>query len=510
MSKEELAVNLYAISPMIALLITAAVVAVISASKDALTPAGRIKAIDAAGKLTAAAFACAALISAGHFIRIKGPLTLFYNAIFFDHYSAAACFIFSVMGIFTVLIAFNELKTDNPRYRPEYFTMLLCAASGTMIMAMANDLIVALIGIEILSVSTYIMCAIDFKNKRAVEGAFKYFLTGAAASAIFLFGLAHIYGGARTTLISEMARFASLNADAASGGLFTPLLTGFVFVSCALLFKAAAVPFHNWAPDVYDAASVSVAAFMTYFVKAAVFVLIFRIFGTAFIFLAPPLLPIFVIISAVTMTLANIAALFQNNIKRMLAYSSISHTAYILIAVISSVSAFKNITVESGAYIIFYLVSYFFINAAAFSALALVKAHNHQIHTIDDLRGCGFSRPLFSAAFALSLLALAGIPSTSGFIAKFLVFYNAFLANHHALVLIAVVNSLIAFYYYIKIIMAMYMQKPEDRNEVSCEPATAGRAETFCLAFSAVMVLALGIFPGPAIELAKLAVMKSF
>lgn len=515
MSKEELAVGLYSIAPIIALLLTAAVVLALSAAREASSAAGRIKAIAAAGKLSAAAFACAAAISAAHFIKIKGPLALFYGALLFDHYSAAACFLFSLMGIFTIFTAAGELaRTENPRKRPEYFAMLLFASSGAMMMAMANDLIVALIGVEVLSISTYIMCALDNKNKRAVEGAFKYFLTGAAASAFYLFGLAHIYGGARTTLISEMARFAAANADPAAGGFFAPLLAGFAFLSCALLFKAAAVPFHNWAPDAYDAAPVSVAAFMTYFVKAAVFILIFRVFAAAFIFLAPALLGIFTAIAVITMTFANVAALFQNNIKRMLAYSSISHTAYILIAVICSVSAAKNAVVESGAYIMFYLVSYFFINAAAFSALSLVRAADHGIHTIDDLRGFGFSRPFFAAAFSIALLALAGIPSTSGFIAKFLVFYNAFLANHHALVLAAVINSLIAFYYYIKIIMAMYMRGPaahDGRAEAPpSETIEDGRAEYFCLAVSAAMTLALGLLPGPVIELAKAAVAKSF
>ncbi len=389
-----------------------------------------------------------------------------------------------------------------------------------MIMAMANDLIVALIGIEILSVSAYILCALDNTNKRAVEGAFKYFLTGAAASAIFIFGMAHIYGGSKTTFINEIILNASAGAGAftspQAAGLSAPLLIGLVFITTALLFKAAAVPFHNWAPDVYDAAPLSVAAFMTYFVKTAVFVLIMRIFSAAFLFMAPEIIPALILIAVITMTLANIAALFQNNIKRMLAYSSISHTAYILIGVICAMSAYKNTITDSGAYILFYLISYFFINAAVFSALGLFKAADGNIHTLNDLKGCGFTRPFLSAAFAAGLLALAGIPATSGFMAKFLIFYNAFLSGYHALVLIAVVNSFIAFYYYIKIIMMMYMHAP-DNAAVPPEPDTVSqyeregsRANFICLAVSAAMVIALGVYPEPVIKIVKMTVINSF
>jgi NADH-quinone oxidoreductase subunit N len=522
MSKELLAINLYAIAPILCCGLSAVIILIISAAKETLSPEGRRRAIEACEKLSFLTFITAALISAGHFINIKGPVTLFKNAIFFDHYAAAACFFFAVMGIFTLFMAGGELRDSRARIAPEYYALLLSASIGAMIMSMANDLIAALIGIEILSVSTYILCALDNTNKRAVEGAFKYFLTGAAASAIFIFGMAHIYGGAKTTFINEIIQNAPAGVGAFTSsppsGLSAPLLIGLIFITAALLFKAAAVPFHNWAPDVYDAAPVSVAAFMTYFVKAAVFILIFRIFAAAFLFMAPEIIPPLVLITVITMTLANIAALFQNNIKRMLAYSSISHTAYILIAVICVMSAHKNTMIDSGAYILFYLISYFFINAAVFSALGLIKAADDGIHTINDLKGRGFTRPFVSAAFAAALLALAGIPATSGFMAKFLIFYNAFMSGYHALVLIAVINSFIAFYYYIKIIMMMYMYAPEGaaaplpaHETASNTDGGEGRsADLLCLAVSAAMIIALGVYPGPVIKIVKIAIVNSF
>ena len=520
MSKELLAINLYAIAPILCCGLSAAIILMISAAKETLSLEGRRRAVEACEKLSFLAFLTATLISAGHFFNIKGPITLFKNAIFFDHYAAAACFFFSIIGISILFMAAGELRDSRVRIAPEYYALLLSASIGAMIMAMANDLIVALIGIEILSISTYVLCALDYTNKRAVEGAFKYFLTGAAASAIFIFGMAHIYGGTKTTFINEIILNASIGAGAFSSspaaGLSASLLIGLIFITVALLFKAAAVPFHNWAPDVYDAAPVSVAAFMTYFVKAAIFILILRIFSTAFLFMAPEIISTLILIAVITMTLANIAALFQNNIKRMLAYSSISHTAYILIGVICAMSAYKNTIIDSGAYILFYLISYFFINAAIFSALGLIKAADNNIHTINDLKGCGFTRPFISAAFAAALLALAGIPATSGFMAKFLIFYNAFLSGYHALVLIAVVNSFIAFYYYIKIIMMMYMHAPD---KAAAPPTLAAnsqydqegaRANLICLTVSAAMIIALGVYPEPVIKIVKIAVIKSF
>ncbi len=506
MSKEEIIIGLYSLAPLIIAGITAAIILLISAGGESRSGAGRLKAVRTAEKLSYLAFAVMAFISAVHFIKIKGPLTLFHNAIFFDHYSAAAGFIFSIMGIFTVSIAAAEMKSESSRFQPEYYALLLSAAVGSLIMAMANDLLAAIVGIEILSFSTYILCALDNKNKRAVEGAFKYFLTGAAAGALFLFGMAHIYGGAQTTLISQIPAMAAANAQGPGPG--APLLIGLVFITSALLFKAAAVPFHSWAPDAYDAAAISVAAFMTYFVKAAVFILIFRIFAAAFIFMAPSITGVLNVIAVLTMTVANIAALYQNNIKRMLAYSSISHTAYILIAVICSAGVYKN-AAECGAYIIFYLVSYFFINTAIFSALAMLSPGETRVHTIEDLKGLGFKKPFFSAALSLALLALAGIPATSGFIAKFLIFYNAFLLNYHALVLLAVINSLIAFYYYIKIIMAMYMQKPEP-GETAVFFRNARRESAICLAISSALIIILGVYPDFLIKLARLAVTCSF
>lgn len=517
MSKELLAINLYAIAPVLCCGLSAVIILIISAAKETLLPEGRRRAIDACEKLSFLALTTAALISAGHFINIKGSVTLFKGAIFFDHYAAASCFFFAAAGIFTLFMAGGELRDGRARITPEYYALLLSASIGAMIMSMANDLIAALIGIEILSVSTYVLCALDNTDKRAVEGAFKYFLTGAAASAIFIFGMAHIYGGANTTLISQIIQNASAGAGAFSGAtassVSAPFLIGLVFITASLLFKAAAVPFHNWAPDVYDAAPVSVAAFMTYFVKAAVFILIFRIFAAAFLFMASEIITTLILIAIITMTFANIAALFQNNIKRMLAYSSISHTAYILIAVICVMSAHKNTVIDSGAYILFYLISYFFINAAVFSALGLIKAADNGVYMIDGLKGRGFTCPFASAAFAAALLALAGIPATSGFMAKFLIFYNAFMSGYHALVFIAVINSFLAFYYYIKIIMMMYMHAPAPSDgSVSDTPLCGeGRAAgLFCLAVSAAMVIVLGVYPAPVIKIVKIAVLNSF
>ncbi len=526
MSKEELAVNIYAVSPALCCVISAVVILIISTLEKGASLNGRMDSYRAAGILAFFTFVTSSLISIGHLINIKGPLLLFKNAVIFDHYAAASVLFFSLMGCATLFIETDRKNSVSSYFFvPEYYALLLFAASGAMIMAVSNDLFSAFIGLEILSISTYILCALDKENKRAVEGAFKYFLMGAAAGAIFLFGLAHIYGGAGTTLIKDIIYGAALNGQ--NAGTQASLLIGLVFITSALLFKTAAVPFHGWAPDVYDAASLSVTAFMTYFVKAAIFILIFRIFASAFSFMASYISMAMVFIAVITMSVANIAALFQKNIKRMLAYSSISHTAYILIAVICVIPSFKNGVTDAGTYILFYLLSYFFINAAVFSAIGLLGGGRADvdIYTIDDLKGMGFVSPLYSALFSIALLALAGIPATSGFMAKFLIFYNAFLYNYYLLVLIAVINSFIAFYYYIKIIMSMYMYEPErlshelpEIESSSCchslafsnsiKPENAARA--ICLIAASFFVVAAGVYPAPFIEFLRNIVIKSF
>jgi len=321
-------------------------------------------------KLAFLGLSFALLYSVLHFFKNKEPMALFENAVYFDRYTAFAGAFFSLMGLLTLILADRELFSAPMNIGGEFYAMLLFAACGAMMMAAGADLIVTIIAIEILSFSTYIMVAMDTKNRRAVEGVFKYFLMGAAASAFFLFGMAHIYGAAGTTSLHGIA--AALKNSAIVNSHFMTIITGLGFITVALLFKAAAVPFHMWAPDAYDGANISAAAFMTYFVKAAIFIAAYRIFSTAFSNFIPFIKDGLIFISIITMTFANIAALKQTNLKRMLAYSSVSHTGYLLIAMICVNGGGSIYAGNAGAYILFYLLAYFATNIGLFAAINAV------------------------------------------------------------------------------------------------------------------------------------------
>jgi|GEM_PF-231014 len=504
MSKEQIIINLYAISP---LLLSAAGAIIILAVSVSNKTGGIKKRLETCESIAFTALLTAMCLSSIQIFKMIAPQKLFSSAVCFDSYSAVSAILFSLMGIITLFISDGDNANIGGKYKCEYYAALLFAFIGANIMAMANDLLVALIGIEILSVSTYIMIAFNFQNSRGAEGGLKYFITGAAASAMYIFGLAHIYGGTKSVYLDVITSTCTAGGPDVS---YPALIIGALFLISALLVKIAAVPFRI-AIDVYDASGVSVAAFMTYFVKAAGFILIYRIFAGAFSSITIYINGALIIFSVITMSIANIAALFQTNFKRMLAYSSVSHTAYALLAIIA-IGGAKNSesVILSGAYMLFYLTAYFFTNAAIFSSLNCISPMVPEIHTINDFTGLGFKRPYYCAAFSFALLSLAAMPSTSGFIANFMIFYGAFAANFRAVILIAVINNFIAFYYYMKIIMKMYMQKNECVEPAPVEISSGGSDPSFCLAISTFMILFMGIYPEPFIKFFKFAVSASF
>ncbi|MEZ7891488.1 MAG: NADH-quinone oxidoreductase subunit N [Candidatus Wallbacteria bacterium] len=512
---------LYHLSPIITLLITAIIILALSTIK---TPAGASaeekiffhdKILRWCESFTIIGFIVTFSTSVFQFLNFTNEISLFDNAVSFDNFSIFSNVFYSVMGIFTVFLSNSSLNSRQKFIKCEYYALILFAAIGAMIMTMGADLIVILIGIEIMSLSVYIMAALDIKNIRGAEGAFKYFLMGAVASAFFLFGLAHIYGICGSTYLCEIkARFSLNNIN---GNSLTIALTGAAFIISAMFFKIAAVPFHSWTPDAYDGASLPVTAFMTYFVKAAGFLMLYRVTAAAFINFIPYMANFIAVIAAVTMTYGNITALFQQNLKRMLAYSTISHTGYLLLAILALNFTESNPAAnleQAGAYLIFYLISYFLINAALFSALNTVKTSAGNIYLINDLKGLAYKNKLPALIIALALFALAGIPATSGFMAKFFVFYTAFSQNFFWLILIAVINSLIAVYYYLGLTIKIYMEKPlEKLPDFEAENTPESKYSfylflTMCV--SAFLILFTGIYPEPILKIARAAIFKIF
>jgi NADH-quinone oxidoreductase subunit N len=322
------------------------------------------------------------------------------------------------------------------------------------------------------------------------EAALKYFVTGAFASAFFLYGVALLYGVSGSTSIDRVAlALAALPADEAPLALLGAglLLVGFAF-------KVASVPFHMWAPDVYEGAPTTATAFMSAGVKAAAFGSLLRVFGSGLPALAPQWQPLVAVLAIVTMVVGNLAALAQTSLKRMLAYSSVAHAGYLLAAMVAVPSL-------AGEAMLFYLAAYAAVNLGAFGAIAALARDGREPVTGRDLAGLSERRPALAAALTVFLVSLTGIPVTAGFVGKFYLFAAAVAAGWWVLALVGVVMSVVSAYYYLRVVVAMYMSEPaaEDRW------AAPAPASTFALAVAAALTLLLGVWPAPVLSLARLA-----
>jgi NADH-quinone oxidoreductase subunit N len=366
---------------------------------------------------------------------------------------------------------------------------LLLASSGTIILAQASSLVTVFLGIETMSIGVYVMCGLRRRSRRSNEAAMKYFLVGAFATGFLLYGMALIYGASGTTnLLVMQTRLAST----ANPGLV--IAGGFLLV-IAFGFKVAAVPFHMWAPDAYEGAPTPVTAFMAAAVKAAAIAAMIRVFGTA---LGGDIIPFgalgwaspLVVIAAITITIGNITAVRQDNIKRMLAYSSISHAGVLLVGV--AALGLGSATAQPG--LIYYLISYSVATMGAFAVVAYVGSRGKERLSVDDWAGLGSQYPAAALAMTICLLSFGGIPPTGGFFGKFYVFKAAMEVYHGQLlwlVVIGVVNSAISIYYYLRIVTAMYFRE----SSTPFQP-TRSAGLLFVIAVCPLLVLELGLMPG--------------
>ncbi len=396
--------------------------------------------------------------------------------------------LFSVVTAFTALMS-PAHQREHEWQIGEYYGVLLLSASGMVMLAHAANLVTIFLGIETMSIGVYVMCAMRRRSRRGNEAAMKYFLIGAFATGFLVYGMALIYGAAGT---SSLVGMQSAIAQTSNPGLV--IAGGFLLV-VAFGFKVAAVPFHMWAPDVYEGAPTPVTAFMAAAVKAAAVAAMIRVFGLA---LGGEVIPFgtmgwaspMVVIAAVTITIGNISAIRQDNIKRMLAYSSISHGGVLLVGVcalgLGSPSA-------NGA-LVYYLIAYSFTTMGAFAIVAYVGSRGRERLMVDDWAGLGSQHPAVALAMTVLLLSFGGIPPTGGFFGKFYIFKSAMEVYDGQLiwlVIVGVVNSAISIYYYLRIVTAMYFK---EANQPFAPTRSGGLL--FVIAVCPLLILELGIMPG--------------
>lgn len=401
----------------------------------------------------------------------------FGGRLLLDDFSIVFLVLIAMTGVLIILIGLRYVPTHGMD-TGAFHALLLLAISGAVIMVSSLDLIVIFLGLEVLSVASYALAGLKRDDPRSAESAIKYFMTGSLAGAFLIFGLAFLYGAAGS--LDVPAILAALRRSPPS---WTALAGSGLFLA-AFGFKIAIVPFHMWAPDVYEGAPTPVTAFFSVVPKAAGLAVLMRLLAPFWVGAGRPeqLRWLLGAAAALTMIVGNLAALRQRNIKRILAYSSIAHTGYALIAVVSG----------DGPGLAFYLVVYAFMNIGAFSAVVALGHGEKERLDLDEFAGTGLRSPWIGAMLSVFLLSLAGFPPTGGFLAKFLVFGAAVERGLNGLVIIAVLASLVSVYYYLRVIVVMYMRPPLE--EVGPEDDQPGvfLALFFCL----YAVLQLGIAPG--------------
>ncbi len=401
-----------------------------------------------------------------------------------DNFSLFFNIIFLVSTILVALISISYLGGRDRNQGP-YYLLILLATLGMMLMAAGNELIIVFLGLELMSLSLYILAGYFRESPASSEAGMKYLLLGAFASAFFLYGIALIYGGAGTTSIPAIA-------EAISAPNKSPLLlAGMFLLIVGFGFKVAIVPFHQWAPDVYEGAPTTIAAFISAGPKAAGFAAFLRIFMEALPNLQGEWSGVIILLAMLTMTVGNVIAIAQTNIKRMLAYSSIAHAGYILIGLAAANS-------EGISSAMLYLLVYCVMNIGAFGAVILAKTADGESLMISDYAGLGMRKPLLAMFMTVMLLSLAGFPPTAGFVGKFYIFKSAVQAGHIWLVVIGAVNTAISAFYYLRVVVTMYMREPEEELEFSPYSSTL----VIGLIIAAIGVLLIGILPslmlGPA------------
>jgi NADH-quinone oxidoreductase subunit N len=373
---------------------------------------------------------------------------------------------------------------------PEYYALMLLSAAGMIVMTTANDLIVVFLALEVLSIPLYVLAAFDRRRLSSQESGIKYFLLGAFSSAIFLYGVAFVYGATGTTSITGIGKFLTENTLFEQG----TLLAGLALLLVGLGFKVAAVPFHMWTPDVYQGAPTPVTAFMSSATKAAGFAALLRVIGIAFPTYRTDWRPAVWGLAALTLIVGSVAAVIQTDIKRVLAYSSIAHAGYILVG-------FQVDTARGRQAALFYLLVYAFMTVGAFAVITVATRKGDDHHSFDDYKGLALRRPVLGGLLAFFVLAQAGVPLTGGFVVKLEIFSSAVDAKEYGLAIIGVLASAVAAFFYLRIAVALF-SKPEGDEPTGTDRKVDGWTATV-LVVAAAAVLFAGVLPGAWLHFAK-------
>jgi NADH-quinone oxidoreductase subunit N len=417
-----------------------------------------------------------------------GCIGAFNNTIVADEFGYVAKSAALLAATIAVAISSDYLPARGI-HEGEFYFFVLMSTVGMMLLVSSTDLMTIFLSLELMTICLYVLAAFARGEGESGEAGLKYLLLGAFATGFLLYGMALVYAGVGTTRVQALIE-AVLRGQQRDSML---LAAGLGFMMVGFGFKLALVPFHMWAPDVYEGAPTSATAFMATGVKAAAFAALIRLVPLQLVMSDQTWRTALWVLCAATMTTGNLIALAQSNVKRMLAYSSIAHAGYMLIGVLANGA-------EGGAAVLFYLFAYTLMTGGAFGSVAATArggsaaptAGGRELLSFDDYRGLGFQRPWLSAAIAIFMLSLAGFPPTAGFFAKFYVFGSAVKHGFVGLVVVAVINSLISVYYYLRLVVVMYMEEPAEKREIP--PLGAGIG--FALALAAVGIIILGLFPG--------------
>ncbi|GAB4525455.1 MAG: NADH-quinone oxidoreductase subunit N [Anaerolineales bacterium] len=383
-----------------------------------------------------------------------GPVLAFQGMAVLDGFSTFFSVLFAASGLVGVALAYDYLRQMNLA-RNAYYTLLLFSVGGMMLMSAATDLMTIFLALELLSIPLYVLSGFARPKGESEEAALKYFLLGAFASGFVVYGIALVFGATGTTSLAGVVQAVQ------AGALLNPMLLtiGAALLLIGLGFKVAVVPFHMWTPDVYHGAPTAVTAFMALGAKAAGFAALLRVFLTAFPQIAADLTPVLWVLAALTMFLGNVVAIAQRNIKRMLAYSSIAHAGYLLMAL--APYGQQGLSGDISASLLFYLVAYALSNFGAWAVVMLLERQADEGLSLDDYAGLGSKSPLLAACMTVFMLSFAGVPPTLGFVGKFYLFRTVLEGGFIWLALIGVLTSLVSAYYYLRVVVIMYMHTGE-------------------------------------------------
>ena len=433
-----------------------------------------------------------ALVVTG-FVALNGwnnPQAGFAGSVLFDNFATFFSMICLTAAGLTILMSDDYLKREGYPVS-EYYPLILFTTAGAMWMASGTDLMTIFLGLEVLSVSLYVLAGFFRNQTRSNEAGLKYFFLGAFSTGFLLYGVALIYGVTGTTKLDGIAAYVLGNPGAAMNTMF---IAGGLLLLVGFLFKIAAAPFHMWTPDVYQGAPTPITAFMSAGPKAAAFAALMRVAIIGLDGLQSELTSLFWVLAVLTMTIGNFIALSQKDLKRMLAYSSISHAGYAMVGLV----AWNQIGLSA---ILFYMLVYTFMNMGAFAVLILIGKKGEDNLTLDGVAGLGYKRPVLGIVLTIFLFSLMGLPPTAGFTAKFYIFAGAIEAGYIWLAVLGVLNSAVSLYYYLRVMVQMYFKDPEeDFTWVSINVPTA-----ISIGISVIGVLYLGVFPNTLMNLAKLA-----